>query len=279
MNGLPFLLIETDPAAVALGKAGKVHTETPLSTLFNPVAGKGNKIQFAHIFWMEGSYIESAGASWSLRNFTVAGTLNALLTSPIPYTVNSPEETGYFSYRAIWTSLSYSQDLTILGKLFRIGATLKLAYHGFLDYVSTGLAVDLGAALNFEKRKHKIYIEKLVVTVNNIGYVFAESSFTNTGVQIGGVVKLPGFKYLTNGSLSASVSVFNQRAISPKIGVEYTIFNIVKPRIGFKYEGCGTAFVSFGFGLVYKKIGFDLCVLPLGYAGYAFYFGLQYAFK
>lgn len=275
----PFLNIAIGPRAVAMGGAF-VATANDVSSLYWNPAGASrmetNGASFSHISWFADINYNWAGTVLSLGDMGVAGlSLGYLDYGNLEVTtLREPEGTGeFFTPHDLFISLTYAYNLT---DRFSVGANFKYINQKIWNSSANGLSVDLGILFLSD-----IYGLRMAATITNFGTdmqldgkdLYVQHDINNqiygNNDQILAKLNTDAFPLPLTFRVGVAMDVVdvadhkvtlgvdalhpNDNAESLNVGMEYTAFNMISLRAGYKSlfldnteEG-----LTLGFGVKY----------------------------
>lgn len=307
----PFLNIGVGPRASAMGGAF-VATANDVSSLYWNPAGASrvgtSEAMFTHLSWFADINYNWAGSMLSLEDMGMVG----LSVGYLDYgdlevtTLREPDGTGeFFTPHDMYIALTYAYNLT---DRFSVGANLKYINQKIWNTSANGLAVDLGVLFLSD-----IYGLRIGAAITNFGtdmqldgkdlYVQHDINGQIYGNNDQILAKLVTDSYplpltfkvglamdvidIPDHKLTFAVDAYhpNDNAESLNLGMEYTIFDILSLRGGYKslYLDNSEEGLTLGIGLRYDitptfGLVFDYAYQDFGLLDYTqqFAFGIRF---
>lgn len=273
-TGMLFLNISPDAGGGALSDSVIGDARGVRSIYYNPAGLNflvSREILLSYTKWVADMNYFYAGFATSQFKKILKGNAGISITFMDEGKVSNIgiEDTANYSLTSSDVCITFAYARTI--RKFNLGANLKFVNKSIFGESSTGMALDVGAQLNFSTVKGEI---DLGAVLKNIGFASAtvnESDLMPMKLQLGGnynyklkkknmVKALVGIDILID-----DLPVFN-------LGIEYGLKSMLFLRTGYrlatgfnrieKYNG-----LSFGMGIVSKKLSIDFSIIPMGVLG------------
>ncbi|HEX7357870.1 MAG TPA: PorV/PorQ family protein [Ignavibacteriaceae bacterium] len=307
----PFLNIGIGPRAAAMGGAFVATANDVTSLYWNPAGASrlgSNEAMFTHVSWFADINYNWAGSMLSLGDMGIVGLSIGYLDygSLEVTTLAEPDGTGeFFTPSDMVFSLTYAYNLT---DRFSIGANVKYVNQKIWNTSANGLAIDLGVLFLSD-----IYGLRIGAAITNFGtdmQLDGKDLFVQYDIngQIYGnndqiLAKLNTDSYplpltfkvgvamdvidIENHKLTLAADAYhpNDNSESLNLGMEYTIFDIVSLRGGYKslYLDNSQEGLTLGVGFKYDLtptlgLVFDYAYQDFGILDYTqqFAFGIKF---
>lgn len=275
----PFLTIGIGPRAIAMGNAFVATSDDITALYWNPAGITrigGNSAMFNRTSWIADINYNWAGAAVQLGDLgTIGLSVNQLDYGKMAVTTNAEQDgTGeYFSAQDISIGLSYAYQLT---DRFSIGGTAKYIQQKIYNSSASALAIDVGMLFNSD-----LYGLRIGASISNFGTDMTldgkdllvqhdiDPTIEGNNYQILAKLRTDGWPLpltfrigvamdvlnLPNNKLTVGIDALhpNDNDETVNIGAEYTLFNLLSLRAGYKSIGMKDAEdgLSLGFGVKY----------------------------
>jgi hypothetical protein len=276
--GALFLRFGLGARASGMGEAYAAVAEDASSVFFNPGAMPavlGTHVTLAHNEYFQSLRFEQA----AVTHETTWGTFGFMFTGLYMDDMDRYDDTpsavplGTFGAYDVAVALAYGRYIV---PNVAVGISLKPIYQRIDELSASGFAVDAGVY-------HVSRIEgvKLAATVANLG---APMKFETEEYALPRYARI-GASYEREVAALDGRLLFTLDAIFPNdddvrehIGGEYSYRRMLSLRAGYK-AGYDSQGATFGFGVVYREIGFDYAFLPVSNdLGDSHRFGLGFSF-
>lgn len=275
----PFLNIAIGPRAVAMGGAFTATANDVYSLYWNPAGVsrmETNAASFSHISWIADINYNWAGTILSLGDMGAAG----LSVGYLDYgdmevtTLKEPTGTGeFFAPHDLFMALTYAYNLT---DRFSVGANIKYVNQTIWNSSANGISFDLGVLFLSD-----IYGLRMAATITNFGtdmqldgkdlYVQHDinSQIYGNNDQILATLNTNSYPLPLTFRIGLAMDVLdikdhkvtlgadalhpNDNSESLNVGMEYTVFEMVSFRAGYKslFLDNSEEGLTLGFGLKY----------------------------
>ncbi len=275
----PFLNIAVGPRAVAMGGAFIATANDVTSLYWNPAGAsrmESNGASFSHISWFADIDYNWGGATLSLDDMGTTGlSIGYLNYGDLEVTtLSEPDGTGeFFTPTDLFIALTYAYNLT---DRFSIGANFKYINQKIWNSTASGLSVDIGVLFLSD-----IYGLRMAATITNFGtdmqldgkdlYVQHDinDQIYGNNDQILAKLNTDAFPLPLTFRIGVAMDVVdvkdhkvtlaadalhpNDNAESVNLGMEYTAFDVISLRAGYKSLFLDNAEegLTLGFGIKY----------------------------
>lgn len=263
-SGADFLKIPKSARAIGLGDSYTAVIGDATAIEYNPAAMnliENFAVSMMYQSWIDTTYALYVSAAVKHYGFVFGGSV---------FFVNYNGLTSYDLFGAAMGEyhpfdLNVKAAMSLDGGMlipaltgFSLGATVSMIERSLVEDNSVGFTFDLGA--NYQTSMGRLQIVQdghfahipiyLGLSVQNLGY--SASAITPVKVTFGIATEI-----VSNLLVSIDTSVEYGRPFLYKMGIEYTLWNVLTLRTGFNL-GRDTGNLSFGVGLRYPKYFRDL---------------------
>jgi len=270
-TGMQFLNISADARGSALSDAVSADVNGVRSIYYNPAGlnildGADSIVSYNK--WIAGMNYIYAGFATSKFHSVVGGNVGMSITfmNEGELSIVGIEDTGNYSLKSsdIGINLAYA---IMFGKL-KFGSGLKFVNKSLFGLKSSGVVLDIGSQMNLNDKI------KLGVVLKNIGFSSApvkESDMMPMRLDIGGNYRYI-FKNKNIFNLLMGINLMIDDMPIVNVGTEYVLKNILFLRMGYRLPAGGNRVdkyngLSFGLGIVSKKLSIDFSIVPMGILG------------
>lgn len=277
-TGMQFLNLGADARGSALSGAVFADVTGTRAIYYNP-AGlnylKNQELIASYTKWIADMNFVHLGFATTKLSSILFGNIGVGITFMDEGKISSIgiEDNGNYALNSsdIAIELAYAKKIAQIN----LGAGLKFLNRSVFGESSSGVAFDVGAQLNFKDSLN------LGAVLKNIGFASAvvkESDLMPMKLGIGAAY---GYNLKKNGHINgligADLRIDDLPVIS--LGLEYILKNMLFLRLSYSLATGGNRIdeyngISFGLGIVSKKLSIDFSVIPMGILGTTFHVSL-----